>query len=516
MSSNVINLAELQKRADSSEAREPDEILRDLDGLGDEPNLVQIKALTGELVTVLGDETQLTVAMAREKYVQLLGGKLKSPTRIFDAALAGRTPSLAASGQEQGRALILENPDPWPDPVEGAEILGEVQETFRRFVVLGEAELTVLALWVAHTYGLESVWITPRLAITSPEKRCGKTLVLTLLRHLVAKPLMTANASPAAIFRCVESVRPTLLIDEADTFLGGKDELRGILNSGHQRDGCVLRTVGDDHEPRTFSTFSPAAIAMIGGLPDTLADRAVAVRMARKKVSERVERLRTDRLGPFEDLRRRALRWVSDTHQVLEQADPEVPNELNDRAADNWRCLLAIADAAGGSWPAAARQAALETSSSKGEDLSAGVRLLEDLQSIFERGGVGRAFSRDIVAKLIGMEDRPWPEWKAGKPLTLRQLAMLLQPFGIKPRQVRIGTETLKGYRLEDCEDAFERYLVDPNRNIRNTPVESTVYETPRSETPGDDVSVCRAHETPDSMRDVSDVSDRQREVVKL
>ena len=116
----------------------------------------------------------------------------------------------AASDSEQGQALTFEDPPPWPGLVDGADMLGGLKEAFRRFVVLGEAPLTVLALWVVHTYAFDVAWITPRLAITSPEKRCGKTLVLTLLRYLVAKLLMTANASAAAVFRCVENIRPTL------------------------------------------------------------------------------------------------------------------------------------------------------------------------------------------------------------------------------------------------------------------------------------------------------------------
>lgn len=523
--SNVVKLAELQQRAASEapDGRDPREILQDLDALGAEPDLEQVEPLTAELVRTLGGAKQLSVTRIREEYVRLLTGRLHAPARFFDTALVDSAPAGTVSDSEQGRALVFENPTPWPEPVDGGELLADMKETIRRFAVLGEAALSVLALWIAHTCAFDIAWITPRLAITSPEKRCGKTLVLTLLRYLVAKPLMTANASPAAIFRCVEQVRPTLLIDEADTFLRGKDELRGILNSGHQRDGCVLRTVGDDHEPRAFATFAPAAIAMIGQLPDTLADRAIAIPMVRKKPSERVERLRMDRLGPFEELRRRALRWAVDSRDRLAQADPDVPSELNDRAADNWRILLAIADTAGGDWPALARQAAVECSSSKGDDLSARVQLLEDLRSLFVRTGSGRLFSREIVAELIEMEDRPWPEWKAGKPLTLRQLARLLQPFGVKPRHLRIEETMGRGYALEDLEEAFARYLVSPNRNKRNNPLESTSCEDSRSVTPGGPVTDREEGLEPMPTGVVTDVTDRDggsarspREVIEL
>jgi len=525
--SNVALLAELQQQEAASEepvGRDPEEILHDLNELGSEPDLAQVESLTKELARTLTKAKPLTVTVNREKFVRLLTGKLNAPARFFDAALtdAGAT-SAGIQDPEQGRALTFENPPPWPQAVDGNELLGELKAAFRRFVVLGDDALTVLALWVVHTCAFDVAWITPRLAITSPEKRCGKTLVLTLLQRLVAKPLMTANASPAAIFRCVEKFRPTLLIDEADTFLHRQDELRGILKSGHQRDGCVLRTVGDDHEPRAFSTFAPSAIAMIGQLPDTLTDRAIAVRMVRKKPGEGVERLRLDRLGAFEELRRRALRWAADFAQVLRQADPDVPDELNDRAADNWRPLLAIADAAAGEWPALARQSAIENSSARDDDPSARVRLLEDLRAVFEHSGTDRLFSRDVVAELIVMEDRPWPEWKAGKPLTARQLAKLIQPFGVKPRCLRIGDTRSRGYYQEDFEDVFERYLV-PIRDNRDNPVKSTVCGVSETVTAGGLVTDRREGLRPGQERVVTVVTDREggdmgdslREVVEL
>jgi putative DNA primase/helicase len=79
----------------------------------------------------------------------------------------------------------------------------------------------------------------------------------------------------------------SLLVDEADSFLGEKEELRGILNSGHTRDAAyVVRTVGDEHEPRRFSTWAAKAVAMIGHLPDTLADRSIIIPMRRRAPGE--------------------------------------------------------------------------------------------------------------------------------------------------------------------------------------------------------------------------------------
>ena len=118
-----------------------------------------------------------------------------------------------------------------------------------------------VALWALHTHCFNSFGHSPRAAITSPEKQCGKSTLLDVLECLVARPLPTGNATVSSIFRIIELASPTLLIDEADTFLKENDELRGILNTGHKRGGQILRTVGDDHEPRQFSTWAPTASA---------------------------------------------------------------------------------------------------------------------------------------------------------------------------------------------------------------------------------------------------------------
>jgi putative DNA primase/helicase len=184
--------------------------------------------------------------------------------------------------------------EPWPEPVVGDELLNELVRTFQRFIVLPEHADTALALWVLFTYLADVVDVAPILAATSPEKRCGKTTLLALLNRLVHHPLSASNISAASLFRTVEKWSPALLIDEADSFLRDNGELRGVLNSGHTRDTAfVIRTVGDEHEPRRFSTWGPKAIAIIGSLPDTLADRSIVVELQRKSASERVEKLRS-------------------------------------------------------------------------------------------------------------------------------------------------------------------------------------------------------------------------------
>src|SRR5215467_1908373 len=205
-------------------------------------------------------------------------------------------------GSKQGHAIAFPEPEPWPQPIMGAALLDDLAAAIRRHVVLPDHARDACALWVLHTYLTDCFLISPRLGVRSPTKGCGKTLLLDVLDRVVARPLPTANVTAAAIFRVIEAHRPTLLVDEADTFLYDNDELRGVLNSGHRKGGAVLRTVGDDYEPRSFATYSACAIALIGSLPDTLHDRAVSVELKRRMPTEKAEPFRPDRAGHLDML----------------------------------------------------------------------------------------------------------------------------------------------------------------------------------------------------------------------
>jgi putative DNA primase/helicase len=162
------------------------------------------------------------------------------------------------------------------------------------------------------------------LGILSPEPRCGKTTLASVLKHLVHRGQYSANISPSSFFRVVQRHRPTLLIDEVDTFLPENEELRGVLNSGHRCDGEISRCVGDDHEPRQFSTYAACAIALIGKLPDTLADRAISIELRRRLPNEPIRSLRIRHAGHLDLIARRIARWVADNVGRL-NADPEMP-----------------------------------------------------------------------------------------------------------------------------------------------------------------------------------------------
>jgi putative DNA primase/helicase len=355
--------------------------------------------------------------------------------------------------------------EPWEEPVDGAELLDDLRATFERYVILPEHGAGTMALWIMHAWTIDAAHASPFLMLTSPEMRCGKTTALKLLNRCAPRTAMASNVSPAAIFRYIEAYKPTLLIDEADTFAVRNDELRGILNSGHTRDtAIVIRLVGDSHEPCEFSTWAPKAIASIGKLAATLRDRAIVLAMHRKNPGEWVAKLRSrDDDHEFLDLRRKACRWAADHLETLKTARPEIPDSLNDRAADNWEPLLAIADLAGAHWPELARAAAKRLSDAAETDsASMRIQLLGDIRRIFDALNVDRISSKTLVAELASDEDGPWATYgNGGRPIAAKQVARLLSDFGIRSKTMRVSGQLAKAYSADSFDDAWRRYLPD-------------------------------------------------------
>jgi hypothetical protein len=365
-----------------------------------------------------------------------------------DSALGAGRENAKTDGA--GGAVLFPVVEPWATAVYGPDILKELEEMVRRFVVLSTEAAVAVALWILHTHAIDAAQITPRLAILSPTKRCGKSTMLKLLGTLVRKPLAAANLTAAGLFRGIEAYEPTLLVDEADTFLEGREDLRGVLNAGHDRQSAtVMRCAGEDFEPRLFRVFAPVAIAAIGRLPDTLMDRSIVIEMRRKTGSETVDRFTRGEREGLARVPRRCARWVADNLDSLRAARPKPLADIDDRAADNWEALFAIADLAGEDWPARARAAAKALSGARAEaddseDLA--VQLLADVRAVFADCFDDRLTSRALTAALAELEGRPWAEICRGRPITDRLVARLLGRFRVKPKSIRIGDATPKGY----------------------------------------------------------------------
>jgi putative DNA primase/helicase len=367
---------------------------------------------------------------------------------------------------------------PAPNAVDGAYMLNETVKILERYIAFkSRHEAVAIALWILHAWVHDHLDISPLLAVTSPEMRCGKTTVLRVVMAMLPRPLPAANITAAAMFRSIEAWHPSLVIDEADTFMGESEELRGVINSGQTRDTAfVVRTVenGGKHEPAKFTTWCPKVIATIGKLKATLVDRSITIVMRRKMPTDKVERLRPAAAMDFRVMRGVFLRWATDHGAKLADADPALPSDLHDRAADNWRPLIAIADRVGGDWKAKARAAAIALSgASEADSDSTKTMLLVDLRDIFAAEQAEVLQSETIVDRLGKMEHRPWPEWKHGKPLTAAGLARLLKPFGIASDQHWTDGRKIRGYAIAHCLDVFSRYIppqsgrtVEPASNL--------------------------------------------------
>jgi putative DNA primase/helicase len=348
-----------------------------------------------------------------------------------------------------------------------ANLLFELSETYRRFSILPDGGADVLALWTLLTYVHDAFRISPILAICSPEKRCGKTTLMSVLSELVFNPIQASSITPAVIFRLIDKIHPTLLIDEADTYIHRNDDMRGVLNSGHTKNmAYVMRTVGAEYEPKRFSTWAPKVIGLIGTLPPTLSDRSIAIQMRRKLPHETVERLMLERIEELlQPLKSKCLEWSQQNLEVLGGTEVEAPIWLNDRAADNWRPLIAIATIAGEEWVERVNIAIAQTENSQYVTESLETALLGDIRAIFEKQSTDRLISTDLLFELNKLQESPWPTYNRGKEFAARQLANLLKPFGIEPRTIRLKKgehfepETAKGYMLDDFQDAFVRYL---------------------------------------------------------
>lgn len=344
----------------------------------------------------------------------------------------------------------------------GAQLLDDIEAVFRKYTIQQDDEAYwALSLYVLFTHCIDHFDFATRLLLTSAEKRSGKTTTLTILINLVYRPLVTANATTPAIFRSLSDGPRTLCFDEADTIFGTRvkaeqnEDLRGLLNAGFKAGMPTLRTVGPNHEVMEFSTFAPAILCAIGNLPDTITDRAVNLRLRRRKPTETVSGYRIRRDEPaLHDLRERIEAWTASLGDDLDQLEPD--NPLEDRAADLWEPLLAVAEIAGGHWSTRARQAALLFTHQAAEadtEMSKGVELLADIRDVLSLVRSHEVQSSYLVQLLTAKEESRWAE----DGLTPRRLSTMLREYGIRPGRMSSGNG--RGYKIAKFEDTFARYL---------------------------------------------------------
>jgi putative DNA primase/helicase len=360
------------------------------------------------------------------------------------------------------------NVEPWHEPVDGAALLTELRDHFGLYVVLPNKYGTVaIPLWVLLTWVFDSFDITPYLAITSPTRRCGKTVLMTLLNWLCCRAKKNDSMSKAAIYRSVESERPTLILDEVSWVLDLRDERQNILCGGFERLGHaeVCEGEGANITVKRYSTYCPKAFGLIGKLTATLMDRSIEIAMQRK-LNEKVERLRRRDNDRHAELRRKCLRWANDNQEALKNSAPKEPAGLNDRAFDAWEPLLAVAERAGDDWLSLATEAAIALSGGEPAVEEQGTDLLGDIKKVFAEHGMEAITTKTFIRWLCVDEEKPWATYDKGRPITDRQLAKLLKRFEIISETVHpheTGEAKAKGYKRDRFTDAFDRYLSGAN-----------------------------------------------------
>jgi hypothetical protein len=352
-----------------------------------------------------------------------------------------------------------------------AAALERLESFLRRFVVFPNHHATVaVVLWIAHTFAVKHFDCSGYLAVTSADKRSGKTRLYECMALVVSKPWSAILPSEAIVFRKIDKDCPTLLLDEVDVIFGKEaanyEALRGILNAGNRRGVTVPRTVMEGQKARLveFSVFSPKALAGIGRLPSTVADRSIPIRMKRRRRDggEPIERFRFDDARAAADPIQKDLDKLLTRATQLRGARPTVPPALGDRAAEAWEPLLAVADLAQGQWPELARNAAEALSGDPdAADDRLSVRLLGDTRTLFKDPLRMSIRTTEMLKELKAIEEAPWLEYRK-EGLTLHQLADFLDDFGLHSINVRRGGDVFKGYKRTQLEDAWARWLQPP------------------------------------------------------
>lgn len=361
---------------------------------------------------------------------------------------------------------------------DGAGTLDAVADMFRRHVVFPDSHAaSTLALWCAHSWASSTFYVTPRIIVSSAEPGSGKTRVLEVAALFCHTPKLTANTSPAALFRRIGAsadageLPPTVLLDETDAVFGrgatpGTEELRGMLNAGYKAGATIDRCEGDASKMKVveFPVFAPVMLAGIAGnMPDTITTRAVTIPLRKRKPSEPVQPYRErDASRRAEPIRTLLAAWIDQVTPALADLIPVMPEGVVDRPSEVWEALLAIADLAGGHWPDTARAACrYYVLEQKGTgELSEGVELLRDIRDVFHEKSVDRMHSDTLSAALRSLPEAPWKE-----PATLldqRRLSTTLGRYSVTSRQLRIGHENRKGYVIDGdggLSDAWDRHL---------------------------------------------------------
>jgi putative DNA primase/helicase len=379
-------------------------------------------------------------------------------------------------GLERGDAFSFEKTASWPEPVDVATVLEECITKVSRYVAMQPHQLTTVPLWVMHAWCYDhNVPVhSPMLAFTSAEPDSGKSYGAVAVGRMCPRMSLNIEITGPTLFRLVDAFKPTLVLDEADDLFVRKSDLKHIVNQSWTRGSKIPRQakVNGIWQTVFYDPFGAKVLSLLGAnLPRPTRTRCIELRMLPKRRDEKLEPFHQLDDAEFAILRQKFARLAADHAKALKTADPVIPPDLNNRAAANWKLLLAIAEVAGGAWPKRAREAA-ERLSRSGHQPSDGVKLLAATRVIIvalAKTGVKLITSEALTAELNKDPTGIWCEYNHGGPITQRQVAYLLAPYGIEPGTVhptQRSWDSQKGYKFAQFEDPFARYLPD-DPNIR-------------------------------------------------
>ena len=415
-----------------------------------------------KLFAMLGSNIADEREVARCKIDDFLAKNKKNWNDLVELLSTGNAHGWHDESDDTGREGSVDESPIHPSP------LDLIRYILQRHVHLTTNQFVAVTLWIAHAFVFNRFTVTPRLAVESPVRGCGKTTLLNVIKTLAFRTVKSDHVTAAVLFRLIDRDRPTLLLDEADNQdLPNNPTLRAVINSGHHCDGKIMRYL--DGRISEFSTFAPLAFATISKLPLPILHRSVAIHIKRSPESETLARFdpktMIEQKTDCDIVYRETLLWAQ---QCNLNPDPPMPNGLRNRPADNWRVLLSIADACSPAWGELAREAAVALSKGQDEDFS--VMLLSDIRDIFDRRPtVDRLASAVIVADLNEMPHGLWSEWRGPRDdqtprrLSPSEMARLLVPFGIRSKTVwppHRGTRdrSVKGYYRKQFEAAWAAY----------------------------------------------------------
>lgn len=393
---------------------------------------------------------------------------------------------------ETTKSLVIDT-EPYQKPVDGAVVANEIYQLVTQHIACSDAVAIASTLWVIFTWVIEASHIAPIAWINAPEKRCGKSQLLTLIALMSKRSLPSSNITAAALFRCIEKYNPTLIIDEVDTFVNDNEDLRGVLNAGHSRDNpYIIRCAGDDNEPKEFYVYGAKALSGIGKIPSTLMDRSISLTLRRKLKDEHRDRVRDLSRDTTNTIKAKLARWSDDNLLTVKEVMPILPQAINDRMQDNWEILLKIAAVLGDEWLKRANDACIEISGIEHDEPSLNEQLLMDIKIVFDLKKIARIFSDDLIAALCADPEMNWATYNRGKPITQKQVSNRLGEYGISPKQMRTANGNRRGYDIAYFQDTFKRYLAaPPTLSVTTLQVNhSKGYRENRSVTTQDDVTL--------------------------